>query len=507
MPSYKRPGVYVSEFLTPNQTVQNGSTSVACFIGGHHRGPTAATLVNSWGEFVAVYGGFPAVGTVPSELPYSVYQFFSNGGRQAVILRVIGTGALTASATLADRSAASTLTVAALNAGAWGNNLRIDVVNRGLTTTGKFDVIVKSGGTTDAYIVERFTDLSMVSTDPRYAPAIINSLVSGSAYIAVTDAVSASVAPNNTPDVVTGSALTGGADGSVPSSAQKQAVLGVDGSSGLDAIPGILMINIPGESSAAVLSTLDTYAQFRGDAFVVVDVPVANTPAQAVTFGATLPVSSYTAAYYPWVQAQDPMSADPAATHLTPPGGFVCGIIAQTDAFRGVWKAPAGLGARLTGALALERKLSNTELDTLNASNVNAIRQVPGAGVVVMGARTQSYATADKFVNVRRTLNYIKSTITASTQFGIFENNDQLLWNQLSSITERFLTQLWTSGGLKGGSAAEAFYVKCDAELNTEQVIAAGEVRLEIGVALQRPAEYVVIRIGQWEGGSATSEA
>jgi phage tail sheath protein FI len=505
MTTTKRAGVYVSEFLTPNATPETSSTSTCAFIGSHHRGPTEATLINSWTEFVSIYGGFPPVGTTPSELPFSVYQFFSNGGRQAYICRVLGTGAVTATVNLMDRAGTplATLRADAKNAGAWGNNLRVAVTDG---TTGRFNLLVYYGGTTAPFLVESFTDLSMIDTDPRYVETIVNSATAGSAYITVTDLDSATAAPGDTPAVQAGTALTTGVDGAAASTAQLQAAL-TENTSPLDLVTGMLTINIPGETSTAVLATAATYASGRGDSIVIVDPVKGNTQAQASTYAASLTASSYLAVYYPWVLATDPSSSASGATRLQAPGGFVLGKIAENDAVRGVWKAPAGLGVKLNNALGLERKLTNTELDALNASNVNAIRHIPGSGIVVMGARTLATTAADKYVNVRRTLNYIKENAISLTGFAVFENNDQLLWNMVNARLTGFLTGLWQLGGLKGGSVDQAFYVKCDAELNTPQVIASGIVKVEIGVALQIPAEFVVIRIGQWEGGQQAAEA
>jgi phage tail sheath protein FI len=153
----------------------------------------------------------------------------------------------------------------------------------------------------------------------------------------------------------------------------------------------------------------------------------------------------------------------------------------------------------------VERKLTGTELDSLNMANVNAIRHLPGAGVVIMGGRTLKLSGSDKYVASRRTLIYIRSSLISSTRFAIFEPNDEHLWLVLRSIIERFLLDFWQVGGLRGNSADEAFYVKCDDEMNTPQSIAAGEVKVQIGVALQFPAEFVVFTLSQREVGATVT--
>jgi len=475
------------------------------FIGEHHRGPSNLVEVNSWSEFVTKFGGFPPVGLTLTnrELAFSVFQWFNNGGGQCFVARVPGTTAVAAFVVLSDRAGSPlpTLRVEALNTGIWGNNLRVDVVDR---APDRFDLIIKDGGTTDAFVAERWLDLSMDPTDPRYVLSVLNSVLAGSVYVVVTSLASGSAAPTNRPAIVTGTTLSGGTQVAPTSTAITNALTA--GLSPLDTVPGVLMLNLPGNSTVANVNAALLYAQNRGDVFVLIDPTVGLTPAQVQAEAATYTSTSFGAVYYPWVQAIDPTSTSGNATRLTAPGGFVGGVIARTDSARGVHKAPAGLQSRLNNAVALERKLSDIDLDNLNVSHVNAIRDMPGAGIVVMGSRTLKLTQSDKYVPVRRTLNYVKSALTEGTQWAIFEPNDEYLWATLQTFVTQFLLALWQSGGLKGATASDAFYVKCDGELNTPQVIAAGEVRVEVGVALQHPAEFVVIRVGQWDGGSSAQE-
>jgi len=136
------------------------------------------------------------------------------------------------------------------------------------------------------------------------------------------------------------------------------------------------------------------------------------------------------------------------------------------------------------------------------------IRAVPGGGVCVMGARTRKLYGPDRYVSDRRVLIYIEESLRLSTQWAVFQNNDQRLWSALRDTAQSILQPVWEGGGLAGASATEAFYIICDATINTPQVIQSGEVRMEIGVALQFPAEFVVIRISQFDSGaSVISEA
>lgn len=500
MPSLQRPGVYIEEHLSPSFVATTPGQSIAAFVGPNGRGPTTPTLVQSWTEFVSKFGGFENPIT-NNFLPYSIYNFFNNGGRGAYIARAIGTGALASTVTLDDRQGVptDTLTLAALNPGTWGDQIYIEITNGTATTL--FNVSVYLGGATSGKVVERWTDLSMDPNSSQYAPARINSLTTGSAYIVATDAAPTSAAAytSRIPALQAPTALTGGANGAVPTSGQVSTAL-----SSLDAIQSPLMINLPGNTTD--VGAAITYAEGRGDCFVVVDPAKDSTPAGASTYAAGLAASSYAALYYPWVIVADPSSSAPGATRIVPPGGFALGKYTDTDASRGVFKAPAGLTTRITSAVGIERRLTNAELDTLNNAKVNVIKQVPGAGIVIYGARTLSNVLNTRYVNIRRTLIYIRRTLEELNQFAVFEPNDSFLWDSIKAIDEQFLLSFWQSGGLRGRAPQEAFYVKCDEDNNTPTTIQAGQVNVEVGVALQYPAEFVVIKLGQWEGGRSTVE-
>ena len=154
----------------------------------------------------------------------------------------------------------------------------------------------------------------------------------------------------------------------------------------------------------------------------------------------------------------------------------------------------------------MDTKYTDSELGDLNSANINVIRPVQGVGVAIMGARTRKIYGADRYISARRTLIYIKESIRRSTQFALFENNDQRLWSQLIMTAERLLRPLWEAGGLRGANATEAYYIKCDDTINTPSVIASGEVRMELGVALEYPAEFIVVRVTQYESGGFAAE-
>lgn len=502
--SYARPGVFVEEKLSTSATRIDSSTSATVFVASHGRGPTDTPVtVESWSDFTRIFGGFPAR---TSLLPYALYQFYNNGGQRAHVLRVAGDGAMLATRDINDRADVPepTLQVNASSVGEWGNALSIEI---GTANEDRFNLRVYEGGTNPVHLVERWNDLSMDPDSQRYAPNIVNSSGAGSTRIVLEDLESATAGasgyadarPAETEDPIE---LAGGVNGADPTPVNY-----TDALTELSKISRPHLVNFPGVADEAVINDAITYCRDSGNAFLLVDPEPGASPAEVISYTDALQASSYAAVYYPWVHVSDPASNSSGATRKVPPGGAVAGLIAGIDNSRGVWKAPAGLTARISGAVSLERSLRNSELDDLNQSHVNAVRHIPGEGVVVMGARTLKRVDPDKFIPIRRTLIFLRQALLEATQWAIFEPNDELLWSDLEAKIANFLTGIWQQGGLRGATANEAFFVRVNASVNPPEAVAAGEIRVEVGVALQYPAEFIVIRLSQWEGGQSAVEA
>ena len=496
MAAYLRPGVYVQETLNPVPPVVGAnSNSVAAFIGGNARGPVTPTLVTSWSEYINKNGGWSSNNT----LALAVFLFFSNGGNAAYVQRVTAGSPATATRTLKDAGDANTLTLSAANTGAWGNNIAI-------TTTASpgaaayFDLTIYYGGTTAPYKVESFPNLSMDSTDARYAISVINSQ---SNWVVATDLFSASTGVGRYVAAVTAQSLSGGSAGSTPTEAQIAAAI-----TGFDSVLNTLIINAPGVTTALGVNPIIAYAAARQDAFVVVD-PINDTVANQLTLAATYTQSSYAAVYYPTITINDPTNSTPGTVIAAAnPGGAIVGKYSATDKSRGVFKAPAGLGVRVAGAVSVP-SLTNANLDALNsgAAPVNAIRYIPGSGIVIMGARTLKGGYADMYVPVRRSLIFLEKALVDLTNFAVFEPNDSVLYRRITATLTSFLTNFWAQGGLRGATPQQAFFVLCDATNNPLSTVEAGQVNIQVGVALQRPAEFVVINIGQFDGGATVTVA
>lgn len=524
--TFQRPDVYFDEVLNPPAPDAGVSLTNGVFVGPHSRGPLGITNVKSYRAFTALYGDFVA-GAQPSDLQIAVWLFFNTSGREAWVLRVPDGHEVAASATLLDREPTiaadplatppvvgsaprTTLTFNAVNPGTWGNALAVGVTDA--PDPARFNLLVFSG----TKQVERWADLTMDPTDARYVGAIINAAKRGSQYVNVIDAglvagfaVSAAdarpaVTGTGTPVALVPVALTGGSDATgAPSSGAYDVALAA-----VDAVSIPVNLNLPGVTDETLINNALQYCQNRGNAFLVIDGTTGNeadVASQQTQTGLYTNTSYGSLPYFPRIPVADPAAVRPGATRIVAVGGAVMGYYAQNDAAFGVQKAPAGLQARIPNALGLETALSDADYATLNNGVANAIRPMPGNGICIMGARTLSTAgTADKYINVRRSLIYVKAMLTQLTGFALYEDNDYLLWQQLYSVCEQFLTQYWQSRGLAGETAADAFFVVCDDTINTESSIEQGIVNVQIGLALQRPAEFVVITLSQFQGSGST---
>jgi phage tail sheath protein FI len=501
MPTYSGstssvPGVYVNEAAFTNNVARaNTSQSVAAFLGTAPRGPVEATLINSWSGFKSLYGDI----SIDHELGYSVYHYFANGGRDAYITRVVSVNeenpAVAASGTVKyyptgqNNASASLFTVDAISVGDWGNNLSLSGSSG---TTAAATTQISLNGTE----VERWND---VSTDPasnRYIDTVVNTY---SKFIRVTTDSSAKTASNTWSFFTDATSLTGGDDGAEIADADYVSALDK-----YDIVEGVLIINAPGRTSATVVTGLLTYAENRGNSFVVID-PTNETDATQIgtAIVSTYPQSSYGAVYYPMLKMADPTKTGPAAIRDTYPGGAVMGAYIRTEVARTVAKAPAGYNVDIRNAYGLTGNFTEAQAATLyNDYGVNLFKAVPGGGIIINGTRTLDKATPGKFIPIRRSMNYLKQALKDTTSFAVFEPNDERLWTTINMRVGSLLGEFWRAGGLKGRNSAEAFYIVCDETNNTNETIAQGEVRLEVGVALQYPAEFIVINISQWTGGA-----
>ena len=495
--AYSRPGVYITERLLP-PVVPNGVTANAAgaVVAPFAQGPEAVTLVTSWYEFTKNFGGYNA--SYPAT--FQVGSFFANGGRELYVQRILHTDAVAAHVNIVTSGDATVATVTSKTAGTDGNNLRVVVSAGSVSGTYTLTLYKESGvvnDITDDILLERYENVVFNdSTSSDYAETVIN-LVSPNIII--------SNSASGTPVSAT-YPLVSGSNGTATVAADYTNYK-TGGSSVFERFtsldrPLVLFLPIVNALASGVVSVFDAATSWAEDnnGFVVIGTDPDLTVANAVSFAGSLTDTSNAAVYYPNVYIADPLGRGTGALRKIEPTGGIVGLYLSTDANRGVFKAPAGIATTLQGVVAVEKTFTSSELDTMNASvsPVNPIRQIPGAGLSVMGARTlKQDGTANKYVNMRRSLIYIRKNLKNLTEFAIFENNDERLWSLIRTSLGSFLNEYRNQGGLRGATAAQAYFVKCDAENNNAQSIANGEVHIQVGVALQYPAEFIVIDLSQ----------
>ena len=205
----------------------------------------------------------------------------------------------------------------------------------------------------------------------------------------------------------------------------------------------------------------------------------------------------YGAIYFPWVLAPDPIGVGRNPKILLPPSGFLAGLYARIDNSRGVFKAPAGTEAGLSGALGTATDVSDTEQDRLNPVSVNVIRTVPGSGFVVWGTRTIGNDASWRYIPVRRMAIFLRVSIYYGIQWAVFEPNDEALWASLRLNIRAFMLTQFRAGAFQGSKPDDAFFVKCDSSTTTQQDIDNGVVNILVGFAPLKPAEFVVLKLSQ----------
>ena len=268
---------------------------------------------------------------------------------------------------------------------------------------------------------------------------------------------------------------------------------GVGKKSGLflfDTIPEIALVAAPGVTDPAAQDAILSHCEKNRFRFAVLDSP--ETLEKGIDSIPTPRDSMLGAYYFPWIQMYD-MVADQNV--YAPPSGGLCGVYSRVDSTRGVHKAPANEIFRT--AIGLKYNLTDAEQELLNPKGINCIREFPGKGIRVWGARTISSNPEWRYVNVRRLFCMVEQALQNGTNWVVFEPNTRDLWKKIVRNITAFLLNIWRSGALFGDTPEEAFYVRCDDELNPPESIDAGYVVIELGLAPAKPAEFVVFRVSQ----------
>jgi len=520
--AYDRPGVYVRETpFTSNITPRNATTAAA-FVGEAERGPDSPVLVSSWNDYKAAFGEVSNT----YDLGYAVYHYFANGGRDAYVSRVLDTTAAasttTFQGTITGASAASNLFVLkAASKGVWGDQLSAVITFDANTLTDPsgtpkvnsaslFSLAINQVRGSSTIEVERWQELSFDITSSRYFKSVLDLY---SAYVKVSG-TPATIASNVTIAIsgITASVLSksltfaGGSD-AVNASAVPADTEWATAVTNLDIVNGPLLINLVGQTSSTRVNQALAYAAARADAFIIIDCPLSaatKVDMQTAVSGYSTSNGGFGAVYFPALKMYDPAKSGPTAIRDTYTGGAIAGAYVRSENLRGVAKAPAGYFLDLQNVFGLVAKLTDADQGALyNTNNVNCIRMVAGGGTIINGARTLAKNRPDKYITIRRSLSFLRVALTEQSQFAVFESNDERLWDRIKVALSSTLTDFWAKGNLKGANPGSAFYIICDSTNNTQASIEDGYVNIEVGVALQYPAEFVVINLTQWAGGNS----
>ena len=518
MPTYLTPGVYVEEIDTGSKPLSSAATAVAAFVGFTAKAPrddpndpdgVKPRLVTNWTQFENLYGGF----VEGAMLPHAVYGYFNNGGALCYIVRIPHTRADGRAPTLAlpsgDGKPALDITAKVEDP-----DLKV-VIEPSPSPTGEgepetFTLRVESGDTP----VETFEELTLTKGERG-----VDTLVTEqSAYITVTVTATSKAATvpatgTYTIDPAPPVPIEVGSSDFAGGEADRKGIEGLTIADDVTmvAVPDLITATSDGngtvdlETWKAVQTALIGHCEGQANRMAILDAPPGLNPQQMRDWrsGVAMYDSMFAAMYYPWIRVANPLPTG-EKTITIPPSGHVAGVWARNDETRGVWKAPANEVIR--GVVDVEMPLTKPEQGLLNPIGVNCIRPFGVRGIRIWGGRTLSSDTSWTYLNVRRLFNMVETTIMDGTQWVVFEPNDMMLWERVKRTITAYLRTLWREGALFGATPDEAFYVKCDAETNPPESIDLGRLIVEVGIAPVKPAEFVIFRVSQWQGGSAAAE-
>ncbi|WP_290619716.1 MULTISPECIES: phage tail sheath family protein [unclassified Arsukibacterium] len=246
----------------------------------------------------------------------------------------------------------------------------------------------------------------------------------------------------------------------------------------------------------AVISASLAFCQQQRQCMLLMDLAAdVQLSSAAATNTLGLPISSFAALYYPWLTITNPLAK---GTLTIPPAAVAAGLYCRSDGRYGVWKAPAGVTAKLIGITGLAVNIDDSVQQQLNPLGINCIRTLPRVGTVLWGARTlASQADTEwRYISVRRTAIFIEQSVLQSLQWTVFEPNDQPLWQAVGRNISNFMITLFRAGAFQGSTHQEAFFVRCGLnETMTQQDISQQQLIIELGFAPVKPAEFVIIRL------------
>jgi phage tail sheath protein FI len=525
-PTLSFPGVYIQEVPSPVHTITGVPTAVAAFIGRARRGPTNTPVrIHSFADFERTFGPL----WNQSELGYTVQQYFQNGGSDAYVVRTVN-AALQSSFNASPPSISiptggvNPVLIQPRFPGSWFANVSgvVDyntrkVGNPPVTLADEFNLTITLAETdpisgAQNQITESFRNLTADPTKANFLKLVVEN--DSKLYRIGDPQAAVGTRPNTGPFSYGGPAVL---DGTLLAATDLVPLAGKTGVRALDDAEIFTILVFPPYSpnesatpdlSNTVWSSAVAYLQEGHRAMLLIDPPSTwidePTALQAITTTSIVDNlrDKNTALYYPWIYFADPLMGGRA--RLFAPSASVAGVMARIDSDRGVWKAPAGEEATISGVQKLQYLLTDPENGDLNPLAINCLRTFPIVGTVVWGARTLVGADAQgsewKYIPVRRTALFIEESLYRGTKWVVFEPNDEPLWAQIRLNVGAFMRSLFRQGAFQGLTPKDAYFVKCDSDTTTQDDINRGIVNILVGFAPLKPAEFVVIQISQIAG-------
>lgn len=515
------PGVYVDERPPSTRTIMGVATSVTAFVGDTERGPLDTPVrVTSMAEYFRVFGK-----TLGSNRPLAdcVGHYFANGGGVAIVVRVERSGAGGKAPAKAKATLVKGIDLEAIGPGEWasgdasgGSWLKVLLEDRADvgTTDVRFTLRVRLLSTNpdgDQVVVQEEVHPNLIAID-KGDPDHWRTRLESSRLVRGKDGT----IPKPATVIVGEATFTGGADGGAPGSADMDPgdLVPATATTGINALkalpfPRFNLLSLPDldVQSGPGGAVVSTAAAFCAEEYAIYLVDAVRNTADADKFlgTPTAPVTNaHAAIYFPRLNITDTGPSGVPRTQQFPNSGAVAGIVARTDATRGVWKAPAGIDAGIVGISGLEVPIGDDASGTLNKLGVNALRVFDSTGPVVWGARTgrgsDALASEHKYLPVRRLTDHIAVSLKIGTLWAVFEPNDPDLWATLRASVKGFMRGLFRAGAFQQSMSkaeGDSFFVICDDTNNPQDEIDRGIVNVTVGFAPLKPAEFVVLTITQ----------
>ena len=541
------PGIYIEEIKSSAHTITAAPTSIAVFVGYTHPFKTkrfrTPVQLFSFSDYEREFGGFftsaafAAAGATSrfGSLAHAVNQFFLNGGSNCYVigLEISDPSTSPPGFILGGTAILDEIQFEAIEP--------TDAVPMTVSIRIPVDVTSPPGGSPTADItiaygsqIETFRQLNLTAAPVPGKPLSLDQQRFIGSVNGLSALIRVSPVPPKAPESLDFGTTFHATPSPIPLSTSPsvttnpfeeptfnaQFLAAFEGvfqaDSDLDKLPIFNLLVLPGVSDVGILSTALAFCD-RKRAFLIMDPPPSDDPqwptlmvgiieGTALPPAKPIPKEKNGALYFPYIKAPDPASGNNIEV---PPSGTVAGIFARTDLNRGVWKAPAGLETTIlnTTGVVDRGRMTDQRQGVLNPFGVNVLRDFPGIGTVIWGARTLVTLSEEqwRYVPVRRMALFLEQTLYNNLGWVVFEPNDDPLWAAIRTSIEAFMLGLFRQGAFQGITPSQAFQVKCDNQTTTQADIDNGIVNIVVAFAPLKPAEFVIIKIAQLAGQTQTS--